>query len=65
MGNLGKIIITKGFEKLPKSIINCSIWSHWTHETTGERQRQVGGESGIRNDGVFKNFEKMPIDRES
>ena len=28
--DLGKLIVAKGFEKLPKSPINRQIWSHWS-----------------------------------
>ena len=29
VGDLGKLILATGYEKLPKSPINCPIWSHW------------------------------------
>ena len=29
VGYLGKIILATGFEKMPKSAINRTIWSHW------------------------------------
>ena len=29
VGDLGKLIVAKGFKKLPQSPKNCQIWSHW------------------------------------
>ena len=29
VGDLGKIIVATGFEKVAQSPINCPIWSHW------------------------------------
>ena len=29
VADLGKLIVAKGFEKLPQSPINRSIWSYW------------------------------------
>ena len=30
VGDLGKLMVTRGFKKWPKAPINCPIWSHWT-----------------------------------
>ena len=32
MGDWGKLIAAKGFEKLPKVSINHPIWSHWSYQ---------------------------------
>ena len=29
VGDLGKLIVAKGFEKVAQSPINRPIWSHW------------------------------------
>jgi len=35
---LGKLIVAKGFEKLPQSPINRSIWSYWWWEREQRKQ---------------------------
>ena len=32
LGDLGKLIVAKGFKKLPKVQKNRQIWSHWTRK---------------------------------
>ena len=34
VGVLGKLIVAKGFKKLPKVQKNRPIWSHWSYLTT-------------------------------
>ena len=30
VGDLGKLIVARGFKNLPQSPINRPIWSHWS-----------------------------------
>ena len=39
VGNLVKMILATGFEKLPKSAINHPIWSHWLQNTKDTTNR--------------------------
>ena len=41
VGDMGKLIVAKGFKKLPQSPINCPIWSHWSRPTWPGQNQEV------------------------